>query len=542
MLIAGHAQVLQELAEAWETPERVIEIFAKSKRISDALEEGISSPEEVAQRIRIAGLKAGANPRILGEHKMEVAEGLYQDVSKLFLGSTIIDLVEEHKGHGEFFKALHEGRVKWDEAVEATNMWAAENPNFAISEDMTEDQKRTTVNEAVADMIKAKFFGNSKQLEILGKLPPSVQAFIEMAVEWFREVMKSAGVLKQMEADGKFTEDWQDFLAEAVGLQEAKQVEKQAQEVVSSIDPESTQFSIDPRTPVTPSDESAAHEDAMKAWEDLPKKSQERLLRVAASQMQRVRKMYEGTTQWLKAPNGENTNLTEEQWLTVRTPLFKRWFGDWEALSRQTYSRSLIQRALNDNLWQTRTILAEGVNADPSGKLSEAFGFKVNRQYITPDDIRKINKRHGEGNEKDSSQVGLTEDDYVKALEVLRDPETFKKTTSRNGKPSAEFGRAFTDGTLVVAEVEVSESGAVSIKSVWKKLPGRNHTGASSYPIRTPESAAGDIKSIHSDSLVVNPENVSKFTCMTCGEKKRCRSRQMTGLNKVSDPERLLHR
>ena len=33
---------------------------------------------------------------------------------------------------------------------------------------------------------------------------------------------------------------------------------------------------------------------------------------------------------WMKAPNGEDTNLTEKQWLQVRTPSFKKWFGDWE--------------------------------------------------------------------------------------------------------------------------------------------------------------------------------------------------------------------
>lgn len=48
------------------------------------------------------------------------------------------------------------------------------------------------------------------------------------------------------------------------------------------------------------------------------------------SQSEVVRKQYEGTDQWLKAPNGEDTNLTEEQWLAVRTPAFKNWFGDWE--------------------------------------------------------------------------------------------------------------------------------------------------------------------------------------------------------------------
>ncbi len=33
---------------------------------------------------------------------------------------------------------------------------------------------------------------------------------------------------------------------------------------------------------------------------------------------------------YLKAPNGEATNLSPEQWVTVRTRAFKEWFGDWE--------------------------------------------------------------------------------------------------------------------------------------------------------------------------------------------------------------------
>ncbi|WP_333614523.1 LPD5 domain-containing protein, partial [Psychrobacter sp.] len=47
-------------------------------------------------------------------------------------------------------------------------------------------------------------------------------------------------------------------------------------------------------------------------------------------QMQDVRDKYEGTDEWMKAPNGSDTNLTEQQWLQVRTPAFKEWFGDWE--------------------------------------------------------------------------------------------------------------------------------------------------------------------------------------------------------------------
>ena len=43
-----------------------------------------------------------------------------------------------------------------------------------------------------------------------------------------------------------------------------------------------------------------------------------------------VRMKYAGSDSWMKAPNGKDTKLTEKQWLQVRTPSFKAWFGDWE--------------------------------------------------------------------------------------------------------------------------------------------------------------------------------------------------------------------
>ena len=48
------------------------------------------------------------------------------------------------------------------------------------------------------------------------------------------------------------------------------------------------------------------------------------------SQVDAIRKQYENTDQWMRSPNGSDTNLTEQQWLQVRTPAFKEWFGDWE--------------------------------------------------------------------------------------------------------------------------------------------------------------------------------------------------------------------
>jgi len=56
---------------------------------------------------------------------------------------------------------------------------------------------------------------------------------------------------------------------------------------------------------------------------------------VAAEELNKIYEQYhneDGTAKegWLKAPNGKSTNLTENQWLMVRTENFKNWFGDWE--------------------------------------------------------------------------------------------------------------------------------------------------------------------------------------------------------------------
>ena len=41
---------------------------------------------------------------------------------------------------------------------------------------------------------------------------------------------------------------------------------------------------------------------------------------------------------FMKAPNGKPTNLTEKQWVQVRTKAFKDWFGDWEKEAKFMYN------------------------------------------------------------------------------------------------------------------------------------------------------------------------------------------------------------
>ncbi len=47
-------------------------------------------------------------------------------------------------------------------------------------------------------------------------------------------------------------------------------------------------------------------------------------------EMQEIKQKAIADGTFMKAPNGKPTNLTERQWLQVRTKNFKKWFGDWE--------------------------------------------------------------------------------------------------------------------------------------------------------------------------------------------------------------------
>ena len=61
-----------------------------------------------------------------------------------------------------------------------------------------------------------------------------------------------------------------------------------------------------------------------------------------------VFKRYYNTPQWMKAPNGNPTNLTARQWVQTRTPAFKQWFGDWEAASEEQQMRNTVKEWLSD--------------------------------------------------------------------------------------------------------------------------------------------------------------------------------------------------
>lgn len=66
----------------------------------------------------------------------------------------------------------------------------------------------------------------------------------------------------------------------------------------------------------------------------VPQSEAERQLQEVERRYADVLKAHDETGAPLPAPNGQPSKLNRRQWLQVRTPAFKNWFGDWESSSK----------------------------------------------------------------------------------------------------------------------------------------------------------------------------------------------------------------
>ena len=105
---------------------------------------------------------------------------------------------------------------------------------------------------------------------------------------------------------------------------------------------------------------------------------------------------------FMKAPNGEPTNLTEKQWLTVRTQAFKDWFGDWEndpeAASKVVDENGEPKVVYHGTLESFTSFLEGGLSSRSGGaiwftdsrKTAEVYGYGGNVMAVF---IKALNPR-----------------------------------------------------------------------------------------------------------------------------------------------------
>ena len=128
-----------------------------------------------------------------------------------------------------------------------------------------------------------------------------------------------------------------------------------------------------------------------------------------------------------KSPNGKPTNLSEEQWLTVRTKAFKNWFGDWEL--GYLYKRAI--EAWNNPSSKGKFVAQLSKKA--RDRFNELLGNDAKQFIITDDSIRHIKKEHSKGEEL-RGQKNLTPEDIVILPYLVNNFDSMELVPERNDK------------------------------------------------------------------------------------------------------------
>ena len=98
---------------------------------------------------------------------------------------------------------------------------------------------------------------------------------------------------------------------------------------------------------------------------------------------------------FMKAPNGKPTNLTEKQWVQVRTKAFKDWFGDWENDSKNASKvvdengEPLVVYHRSPNKFNTFDVNKIGTTTD-IGQYGKGFYFGVENDRAEGNNIYEV--------------------------------------------------------------------------------------------------------------------------------------------------------
>ena len=207
----------------------------------------------------------------------------------------------------------------------------------------------------------------------------------------------------------------------------------------------------------------------------------------AVRQYREVETRYRGTSGWLKAPNGQPSNLNERQWVLVRTPNFKRWFGDWEGLARQDAMDRFIDRALSE-ADPRGTMAIRAVTEDEAREVLRLGGPDIRGMLHVLDaqEIKHAFRQHGQADEvlRHPGQRPLTADDIKRVASVLDGYDEMRVQPRGANRTSILYGRHFPDGRVEyverVFETSAKHKPRLATKTVWVMAA----TGVESSPAR----------------------------------------------------------
>lgn len=213
---------------------------------------------------------------------------------------------------------------------------------------------------------------------------------------------------------------------------------------------------------------------------------------------------------YMLTPNGKPTKLTEDQWLLVRTPNFKRWFGDWETLAEYEFLNGKSIRDIS-----TKSVPSGGFAAirEWAAKIFERQGGVAKNSILGDVILDKASVRdslaHGGANLYKSAAFEVAKDVIEKGYLIFNDVN--------KGRDSYYFAAPINiDGVpnIVVALVHKRENGNhFYLHSVGTKesLLGNRVSGMSKVKPSAPSTTyPRDYLQALQNIFNVKPKDVSK--------------------------------
>ncbi len=165
---------------------------------------------------------------------------------------------------------------------------------------------------------------------------------------------------------------------------------------------------------------------------------------------------------YMLAPNGKHTNLTEDQWLQVRTPNFKKWFGDWEKEAWAKAAMDFLERTAPVANLTGQEFQKDGVRlTDKVSIYFNSIGNVVHNEelgdVILDKDTVKASMSHGIGRLKASA--------FMAVKDVIENGFIFNRESNWKGRGY--------DTAVIVAPIKIGGE-SYTCEVVVKKSDKRN--------------------------------------------------------------------
>lgn len=215
------------------------------------------------------------------------------------------------------------------------------------------------------------------------------------------------------------------------------------------------------------------------------------------------------------APNGKRSNLNKRQWIQVRTASFKKWFGDWEALSQQQLIKNLkaVELTGKEIADFIEPLDMPALRKKATNHIANLRSRVFNKSLGVDIEIRKNGVKqtleHGSGPDKIQSIAAL--DALLEnGISVYHGPSTNPEQTSYVvAHPLTIGGNKF----MVSLEVKEDQNGRLFYDHEMIKIEALNEVTPQSGVTTEQQPSAprkGLLNQYTKSVFAVNPDSVSK--------------------------------